>query len=130
MRAFFDRFSVTSNQPGINNRCAVWSAIILATWRVVIVAAFLFERCVIGDHRIDAASRHAPEKFGFAEPADVHERIGAGLGDDPDAVSRIREDFANHRGPHEGAVYIAVAADDDDIERIPAKGIHFFACGR
>ena len=124
-----ERFHISPNETGVNDGGAVGAAVVFSAGGVIVSAAFLFKCGVIGDHRIHASGGDAPKELGRAEPADVGEGVGARLGDDPNAIPRIREDFADDGCPHEGAVYIAVAADDDDVEGVPAEGAHFLRGG-
>ncbi len=115
---------MTANEIRIGNDCPVGTAVVLTAGSVVVRAAFFLEGGVIGHHRVDAAAGHPPEQARLAQAGDVCRGGDIGLGDDPHPVAGALKHPSDHGRADEGAVDIAVTADQDHIERVPAAFGH------
>lgn len=110
----------TTYEVGVDDGGAVGAAIVDPARGVIVGTAFLLKGGVVGHHGIDCAGGDSPEEDWLAQAADIGGFIDVWLGDDTDAVACLEEQLADEGGADEGAVDIAVAGDEDDVERVPA----------
>ena len=124
-----DKLKVPSDQVGIGDDRPVRPTGVLAARGEIIGFPAFFQGSEVGYHGIDATSGDPPEEIRFAEPSDVPVRPGLGLGDHPDPVAGLQQHPADHGHPHVGAVDVAVAGDEDDIQATPSAGANLFGGG-
>ena len=125
----FGRFEIAADQVGVGDHGPVGAAAVDPPGREVVLPAPLSRGGAVGDHRVDAAARHAPEEGRFAEAGDVRPRGDVRLGDDPHAVPRPEEPLSDDGDADVGAVDVAVPGDQDHVEPIPAERPEFFRRG-
>ena len=124
------RTAVSADQIGVDDDGPVRTAVVDAAGREVVGAAPFFKGRVIGHHGIHASAADAPEEGGRAQSLDVRRSGRVGLGDNPHPIAGILQNAADDGHAHVGAVDIAVARHQDDIQSGPPACESFFLCGR
>ncbi len=114
-------FRETPDQVAVNDRCPVGTAGILAAGGVIVAFTWFFQGGGIGHHRVDASGCHPPEETRLAQAANIIHAGEFRLGDHADAITGLHEHFADDGRTDKGAVDIAVARHQDNIQLIPAQ---------
>ncbi len=96
----------TADDVGIDDGGTVGTAGVFAPGGVIIGTAGLFEGSVVGNHRIDAAGSHAPEKARLAQAGNIRIRFRVRLGNDPDAIAGVKQDLPDDGGTDKGTVNV------------------------
>ncbi len=123
-------FEVAADQVRIDQRGAVGAFGVFPAGGVIILAAGTSGGGIVGDHRVDRAGADAPEQTRLTQAGDVRFGLNIRLCDDPDLVTRVEQDFADHRHAHERGINVGVAGDENDVELLPAELVQFFmGCG-
>ena len=116
-----DRFrllEIAADQVGVGDHRPVGAAVVDPPGREVVLPAPLSGGGAVGDQRVDAAARDAPEEGRFAEAGDVRSGVDIRLGDDPHAVSGGEQALSDDGDADEGAVEVAVPGDQDHVEPV------------
>ena len=103
---------------------AIWTFAAQTTWGVGIVASNFSIRRVAVNHGVHVARAHAPKKIGFAKRFESLCAIPIRLANQTDSEALLFKGSANNGHAKTGVIYIGIAADNDDVARIPAQHIH------
>ena len=113
-------FEEAPDQVRVGDGCPVGSLVVHTAGGVIVALAAFFQCGMVCHHRVDAAGGDAPEQTRFAQTGDIRLGLSVWLGDDTHLVACLQQQLANQRSPDERAVDVAVAADQDNIQVIPA----------
>jgi hypothetical protein len=115
------------DQVRVHDHRPVRATVVSPPRREVVRLLFSLHRRVVGHHGVNAAAGHAPEQLWLSQPPDVGVGMNIRLGDDAHAIARLQEHLADDRYTDEGAVDVAIARHEDDVEPVPAEGIEFLS---
>ncbi|OQC44265.1 MAG: hypothetical protein BWX60_00803 [Candidatus Marinimicrobia bacterium ADurb.Bin030] len=86
----FGFFKMLTNEIGVNNYRPIRTAVVNSAGSIIVMAAFFQRSGVIGNHRINRTTGHAPEETRFAEAHNVVRNIQGGLGNDTDSITSFK----------------------------------------
>lgn len=93
---------------------------------IVIIAVFLGGGVFV-EHRVEVAGGHQHAQAGLAQPLEVDGGAPVGLGDDAHPPATLLQEAADDGRAEAGMVYIGVAADEEEVEAVPAALVHLGA---
>ncbi len=119
-----------ADQVRVDDAGAVRAQAGLAAGRVLILGPHLLLRGQLVQHAVEVARGDADEEARSTQTQHVVGPIPARLGDEPHAVAATLEEASDQHRSERRVVDVRVAADDQDIQLVPAARVHLLARGR
>ncbi len=123
------RTSVAADQIGVDDDGPVRTAVVDAARREIVGTALFLQGRVVGHHGIHTSPGDAPEKGGVTQSQDILRCVRIGLGDDPHPVAGILQNATDDGHADVGAVDVAIARHQDDIQSGPPAVVDVFLRG-
>ena len=108
----------------------VRTAVGLASRAVLVLAPHLLLCGELVQHRVEVARAHTDEQPRPAHARDVLGPLPVGLGDEAHLVTAALEEASDQHGTKRRVVDVGVPTDNQDVELVPAAGLHVLPTGR